>query len=157
MDAAGSMQAVSALAALYKGQTRRSPAATGLRRHIATTNSSDWNSTLKAPLPPYGNAVAKSRNPNAFLYTGPRAWEMAKARHALCGDDAAMVLPEGHGADKYTWPALTCLLVVAVDLDRKQAVQIGAEIARQGTELVVVACYRHELVFIRRGKPKVTA
>ena len=136
---------------------RRSPAATGLQRHNTTATSSVWNSTAKTPLPPYGNAVAKSRNPNVFLYTGPRAWEMAKARRALCGDDAAMVLPEGHGADKYTWPALTCLLVVAVDLDRKQAVQIGAEIARQGTELVVVACYRHELVFIRRGKPQVTA
>jgi len=156
MDAAQSLAAVAALRRVYEGQTRRSPAATGIQRQNKS-NPSSRNSTAKAPFPPYGIGVANARNPNTFLFTGPRAWEMAKARRELCGDDSAMVLPEGHRADTYRWPVLACLLVNAVQLERSQAIQIGTEIARQGTALVVVACHRHELVFIRRDELKVAA
>lgn len=108
-----------------------SPAATGLQRQNKS-NPSDRNSTARAPFPPYGIGVANARNPNAFLFTGPRAWEMAKARRELCGNCSAMVLPAGRRADAYRWPALACLLVIAVQLERSQAMRIGMEIARQG-------------------------
>ena len=149
---------VHAQGAISGKHKKRSPAATGLR--ISNKNACQTRDiTTRPALPPYGvdveRAIRDVGNPNVFLYTGPRAWKMAKARRALCGTGSALVLPDGNSAERFRWPKLHCLLINAVDLPRDHAIQVGVEIAKQGTSLVVVAFEGSRLAFVRRNDSKV--
>lgn len=118
----------------------------GLRQHIPLSVP---RSSARAR-PPYSVeilAALRSRQPvNCFVFTGPNAWQRAKARHCPAHGLFATLLPAGHAASEYQWPAMPTPLVVADGIERAEAVALGAALVACGCRSAVVVWQRETII-----------
>lgn len=100
--------------------------------------------------PPYSveivAALKAGRPVNCFVFTGPRAWERAKARHNPGLGLFATLLPTGHTASEYQWPPMPTPLVVAEGIERGEAVSLGAALVACGCRSAVVVWQRETII-----------
>lgn len=106
------------------------------------------------PLPPYGrevqDAVRRGEGRNVRCFCGPQAWQKARRWRDAHGPGSALLLPPGTAPDSLRWPvAPGGLLVVALDLERPQAVPLARCIVSDGTPMAYVICKGFEALIVR--------
>ncbi len=104
---------------------------------------------------PYSRAIfaalAEGKQPNVFVYAGPRAWERATARHRPALGLYATLLPKDVAPEDLRWPPAPTPLVIAEGVPRRDAVRLGAALIASGCVAALVV-YEGELLTFRASR-----